>query len=118
MIIGERLMRIAVAVSDDSKVTEHFGRAQKFLVYEFDGEETEFLEGRESKKIPDEKHQWNKSLKVVDDCDVVICLQIGMTAKPSLKSLGKKVVEDKGPVEEVLDRFVKHEKFMNKPLNF
>ena len=36
-------MRIAVAVSDDEKFTEHFGRAQKFLIYEFDGEETEFL---------------------------------------------------------------------------
>jgi len=49
----------------------------------------EFLERRESKKIPGEKHQWGKSLKVVEDCDVVICLQIGMTAKPGLKSEGK-----------------------------
>ena len=32
-------MRIAVAVSDDEKFVEHFGRAQKFLIYEFDGEE-------------------------------------------------------------------------------
>jgi hypothetical protein len=32
--------------------------------------------------------------------------------------MGKKVVEDEGPVEEVLTRFVEHEKFMNKPLNF
>jgi predicted Fe-Mo cluster-binding NifX family protein len=56
--------------------------------------------------------------KIFEDCDVVICLQIGMTAKPGLKSEGKKVVEDDGSVEEVLNRFVEHEKFMNKPLNF
>ena len=111
-------MRIAVSVTDDEKFTQHFGRAQKFLIYEFDGEKTEFIDRRESLKIPGEKHQWGKSLKVVDDCDVVICLQIGMTAKPGLKSMGKKVVEDEGPVEEVLTRFVEHEKFMNKPLNF
>ncbi len=111
-------MRIAVAVSEDEIFTEHFGRAQKFLIYEFDGEMTELIDKRESIKIPGEKHQWGKSFKVVDDCDVVICLQIGMTAKPGLKSAGKKVVEDEGRVEEVLSRFVEHEKFMNKPLNF
>ena len=82
------------------------------------GKKLEFLDRRESKKIPGEKHQWGKSLKVVDDCDVVICLQIGMTAKPGLKSAGKKVVEDEGSVEEVLIDLLEHEKFMNKPLNF
>lgn len=111
-------MRIAVAVSDDEKFTEHFGRAQKFMIYEFDGEEIELIDKRESKKVPGEKHQWGKSLKIVEDCDVVICLQIGITAKPGLKSEGKKVVEDEGPIEDVLKRFVAHEKFLRKPLNF
>lgn len=111
-------MRIAVAVSDDEKFTEHFGRAQKFMIYEFDGEEIELIDKRESKKVPGEKHQWGKSLKIVEDCDVVICLQIGITAKPGLKSEGKKVVEDEGPIEGVLKRFVAHEKFLRKPLNF
>ena len=111
-------MRIAVAVSDDEKFIEHFGRAQKFMIYEFDGEEIELIDKGESKKIPGEKHQWGKSLKIVEDSDVVICHQIGMTAKPGLKSEGKKVVEDEGPVEEVLKRFVEHEKFLKKPLNF
>jgi len=111
-------MRIGIAVSDNEKVTEHFGRAQKFLIYDYDGEKTEFLEMRESKKQPGVKHQWNKSLDVLEDCDVVISLQVGMNAKPGLKSIGKKVVEDEGNVEEVLKRFVKHEQFMSKPLNF
>ncbi len=111
-------MRVAVAVSDDEKFTEHFGRAQKFLIYEFDGDKVELIDKRESIKVPGEKHQWSKSLNIVEDSDVVICHQIGMTAKPGLKSEGKKVVEDEGPVEEVLNRFVEHEKFLKKPLNF
>ena len=111
-------MRVAVAVTEDEKYTEHFGRAQKFMIYEFDGEDIELIDKRESKKIPGEKHQWGKSLKIMNDCDVVICLQIGMTAKPGLKGEGKKVVEDEGTVEEVLKRFVEHEKFLKKPLNF
>jgi predicted Fe-Mo cluster-binding NifX family protein len=43
-------MKIAVAASDDKKYVEHFGKAQKFLIYEFDGEKTTFLESRESPK--------------------------------------------------------------------
>ena len=111
-------MRVAVAASDDEKYAEHFGRAQKFLIYDFDGENIEFIETRESSKVPGEKHQWVKSLDVLKDCDVVICVQIGMNAKPSLKKMGKTVVEDEGTVEEVLERFRKHQIFMSKPLKF
>ena len=109
-------MKVAVAVSDDEKFTEHFGRAQKFLIYEFDGEDVEFQEKRESLKVPGEKHQWSKSFKIVDDCDVVICLQIGINAKPALKKMAKTVVEDEGTVDEVLERYVKHYRFINRPL--
>ena len=111
-------MRVAVAASDDGKYAEHFGRAQKFLIYDFDGENIEFIETRESSKVPGEKHQWGKSLDVMKDCDVVICAQIGMNAKPGLKKMGKTVVEDEGTVEEVLERFRKHQIFMSKPLKF
>lgn len=111
-------MKIAIASSDDERYAEHFGKAQKFLIYEFDGEEVEFLETRESPKEPGEKHQWGKSLKVIEDSDVIICMQIGINAKPSLKKMGKTVVEDEGTVDEVLGRYVEHYQFMNRPLKF
>jgi predicted Fe-Mo cluster-binding NifX family protein len=111
-------MKIAVAASDDEKYVEHFGKAQKFLVYEFDGKKEEYLETRESPKVPGEKHQWGKSIKVIKDCEVIICFQIGINAKPGLKKMGKTVVEDGGTVEEVLSRYIKHYQFMNRPLKF
>lgn len=111
-------MKIAIASSDDEKYVEHFGKAQKFLIYKFEGEKSEFLETRESPKEPGEKHQWGKSLKVVEDSDVIICMQIGINAKPALKKMGKTVVEDEGTVEEVLSRYIKHHQFMNRPLKF
>ena len=110
-------MKVAVATTDDEKFTEHFGRAQKFLIYEFNGENMELVDTRESPKESGEKHQWRKSLKVIEDCDVLICLQIGLRAKPALKKMGKTVVEDEGTVDEVLERYIKHYQFMNKPLN-
>lgn len=115
---GEIKMKIAVAASDDKKYVEHFGKAQKFLIYEFDGEKTTFLESRESPKEPGEKHQWGKSLTAVKDFDVIICMQIGINAKPALKKMDKTVVEDEGTVEEVLKRYIKHYQFMNQPLKF
>ncbi len=111
-------MKIAIAASDDGKYVEHFGKAQKFLIYKFEGETEEFLEIRESPKEPGEKHQWGKSLNVIKDCEVIICFQIGINAKPRLKKMGKTIVEDEGTVDEVLERYIKHYKFMNLPLKF
>ncbi|MCE5215018.1 MAG: dinitrogenase iron-molybdenum cofactor biosynthesis protein [Methanobacterium sp.] len=111
-------MKVAVATTDNEKYAEHFGKAQKFLIYEFDGEHMEFIETRESPKETGEKHQWGKSVKVIMDSDVIICVQIGINAKPGLKKMGKIVVEDEGTVSEVLERYVKHYQFMNRPLKF
>ncbi len=111
-------MKIAIASTDDEKYCEHFGKAQKFLIYEFDGDNAEFIEARESPKKPGEKHQWGKSIEFIEDADIIICAQIGITAKPALKKMGKNVVEDDGTVEEVIGRYIKHYQFMNRPLKF
>lgn len=55
---------------------------------------------------------------MVEDADVIICIQIGINAKPALRKMGKTVVEDEGTVDEVLGRYVKHYQFMNRPLKF
>lgn len=108
-------MKIAVATSNGKDV-DHFGKAQKFMIYEFDEENINFIEKRESPKIKGEKHQWQKSLSVIEDCEIVICAQAGLKGKFGLKNAGIKLVEDEGNIENVLDRFVKHYNFMKKPL--
>lgn len=110
-------MKIAVATSN-SKDVDHFGKAQGFMIYKFDEENMVFIEKRDSKKIKGEKHQWQKSLDAVKDCEVVICAQAGLKGKIGLKNAGIKLVEDEGTVEEVIERYVSHYKFMKKPLNF
>ena len=108
-------MRIAVATSNDKDV-DHFGKAQGFMIYEFNEKNTNFIEKRESPKIKGEKHQWQKSLDVIGDCDVVICVQAGLKGKFGLKNAGINLVEDEGGIEEVLERYVNHYNFMKKPL--
>jgi len=109
-------MRIAVASSDGKNVDLHFGKARNFLIYDFDGEKAEYMENREVIIDPEEKHQWTKSLEVIKDCEVVICVQAGMKGKFGLEKAGIKLVEDEGPVDEVLERYIAHYKFMKKPL--
>jgi predicted Fe-Mo cluster-binding NifX family protein len=108
-------MKIAVATSNGKDV-DHFGKAQEFMIYEFDEDNMTFIEKRESPKIKGEKHQWQKSLDVIDDSEIVICAQAGLKGKFGLKNAGIKIVEDEGPIEDVLERYVKHYKFMKKPL--
>jgi predicted Fe-Mo cluster-binding NifX family protein len=108
-------MKIAVAISNGEDV-DHFGKAQNFLIYEFNEEKMNFIEKRESPKIKGEKHQWQKSLDAIDDCDVLICVQAGLKGKFGLKNAGIALVEDEGLIEEVLGRYVDHLKFMKKPL--
>lgn len=105
-------MKIAVASSDRIN-TDHFGRARGFAIYQWNGNEAEFIEYIETNINPEEKHQWQEGLRILGDCEVVIAVQVGMKAKYGIKKANLKLVEDEGTVEEVLARFIKHEKFMS-----
>ena len=105
-------MKIAIASSDQVNV-DHFGRAGGFAIYQWNGNEAEFVEYIETNINPEEKHQWQEGLRILGDCEVIIAVQAGMKAKYGIKKANLKLVEDEGTVKEVLDRFIKHEKFMN-----
>jgi predicted Fe-Mo cluster-binding NifX family protein len=105
-------MKIALASSDGINVNLHFGKAFKFSIYELEGNKPNFLETRKVEKNPDEKHQWDKSLRIIRDCEVVICVQAGIKARIGLKKAGIELLEDEGPVDEVLERYLRHEEFM------
>ena len=105
-------MKIAIASSDRVN-TDHFGRARGFAIYQWNGDEAEFIEYIETNINPEEKHQWQEGLRLLEDCEVIIAVQAGMKAKYGIKKTNLKLVEDEGTVEEVLGRFIKHEKFMS-----
>lgn len=102
-------MKIAFVTDDGITITQHFGRAGKYLVVEVvDGKEvsrelrekfghTHFhQEGAEHQHTQDhsspENHQ--KHIQMMDaimDCDVVICGGMGRGAFVSITSMGKNV---------------------------
>lgn len=106
-------MKIAVATSDKINA-DHFGRAKGFAIYQWDGNEPEFIEYLETHINPEEKHQWYQGLNILGDCEVIIAAQAGMKAKYGIKKANLKLFEEEGTVEEVIQSFIKHEEFMNK----
>ncbi|MCL2114871.1 MAG: NifB/NifX family molybdenum-iron cluster-binding protein [Methanobrevibacter sp.] len=109
-------MKIAIASSEGKNVDLHFGKARSLCIFDFDGENKKFIERRTVEFIQDQKHQWMKTLKAIEDCDVVICVQAGFKSKFGIEEAKIKLVEDEGPLDEVLKRYIDHYKFMNSSL--
>lgn len=102
-------MKIAFVTDDGISITQHFGRAGKYLVIELeDGKEksrelrdklghTHFHQGgevhqHEQRHDSPENHQ--KHIQMMDaiiDCDVVVCGGMGRGAYTSIKGMGKNV---------------------------
>jgi predicted Fe-Mo cluster-binding NifX family protein len=111
-------MKIAIASSDGKNVDLHFGKAKSLCIFDFDEEKDviTFVEKRNVEIVEDEKHQWMKTLDVIDDCDIVVCVQAGFKSKVGIGKTDIKLLEDEGSIDEVLKRYIDHYKFMKAPL--
>ena len=111
-------MRIAVASSNGKDVDLHFGKARSICIFDFDeeGNNKTFVERRTVEFESGQKHQWMKTLNTIGDCDVVICVQSGFKSKFGIEEAGLKLVEDEGSIDEVLNRYIDHYKFMKAPV--
>ena len=104
-------MRLAVVSSDGKNVDLHLGKGKSVFVYDYD-DELNFVERRDVEISEDAKHQGGKVIKICGDCDVLISVQYGFKSKVRADNAGIKLVMDEGPVEEVIQRYVDHVKFM------
>lgn len=101
-------MRIAVASSDGISVDEHFGRAQRFLVYEMGDEGPVLLMER---KVPpysvgDKDHAFDKDrfarvLAALDGCARVYVARIGERPAQELADAGVESVAYTGAIEAI-----------------
>jgi nitrogen fixation protein NifX len=101
-------MRIAVASTDGKDVNEHFGKAQRFLIYDLTAEGSKFIDVRRSISLsggdpdhPFDKDRFNKSIKAINDCARVYVVRIGDRPAQELKALGIEPVVFKGRIEDI-----------------
>ena len=104
-------MRLAVVSSDGVNVDLHLGRGKSVYVYDFD-EDVTFVEKRDIEIAEDARHQGGKVIKACEDCDVLISVQYGFKSKIKAEDAGIRLVEDEGPIDDVIKRYVDHVNFM------
>ncbi len=104
-------MRLAVVSSDGENVDLHLGKGKSVYVYDYD-EDVDFVERRDIEIAEDSKHQGGKVIKACEDCDVLIAVQYGFKSKIKAEDAGIKLVEDEGPIDDVLKRYIDHVNFM------
>ncbi len=106
-------MRLAVVSSDGVNVDLHLGRGKSVYVYDYE-DELIFIEKRDIEIAEDAKHQGGKVISACEDCDVLISVQYGFKSKIKAEDVGIKLVEDEGPIDEVLKRYIDHVNFMKR----
>ena len=106
-------MRLAVVSSDGANVDLHLGRGKSVYVYDYE-DELNFIEKRDIEIAEDAKHQGGKVISACKDCDVLISVQYGFKSKIKAEDAGIKLVEDEGPIDEVLKRYIDHVNFMKR----
>jgi predicted Fe-Mo cluster-binding NifX family protein len=104
-------MKIAFVTDDGVKITQHFGRAGKYLVVGIEGKKELSRELRDKlghthfrqpgkdhahevgqpHNTPDDQSKHVQMMAAIEDCDVVVCGGMGMGAFQSIQAMGKEV---------------------------
>ncbi len=103
-------MKIAVASTDGVNVNQHFGRAEKFLIYEVTSDAFNLLE--ELKVVPyssgkeDKKHQFDEErfagvAEKISGCQKMFAAKIGDIPAAELKKMGIEAVVYEGLIADI-----------------
>ena len=101
-------MKVAVVSTDGINVNEHFGKAERFLIYELDANSTSLIEERKSTplSVNDLQHSFNPErfknvVNVIKDCKKVYITQIGDVPAEKLKAENIEPVIFDGPIKDI-----------------
>lgn len=102
-------MLIAVASKSGTEVDQHFGHAERFLIYDYGGGSPEPVKEVVVEKYcsydPDHpfRHpQFNGIVSALEGCKVVVTEMIGELPKQELQKIGITPIVAKGPIADAL----------------
>jgi predicted Fe-Mo cluster-binding NifX family protein len=105
-------MKIAVASDDQKTISEHFGRASGFMVFEIENNTISKQEYRENiGKSTGECHSCDHDMMIknIKDCDVVISYGMGQRIYADLlKNNITAIVTDERTVSDAVNQFLKN----------
>ena len=107
-------MLIAVASNNGKEINQHFGHAERFLIYDVNGSEIRLVDERKFRRYCtyDQDHPLRAPLlkAIVDslgECHTVICAQIGQGPQMELERHGIETFVADGPIRPTLTELSK-----------
>lgn len=107
-------MLFAVATKDGKEINQHFGHAERFLIYEVEEEKLRLVDERAVERYcrfdpdhPLRSHTLQGTADVLKDCRAVVCAMIGEAPKDELTRIGIEAFAIEGEIKEVLLALVK-----------
>ncbi len=107
-------MLIAVASKDGKEINQHFGHAERFLIYDVEGDETRLVDEKKVERYCsyDADHPLRTHiLKAIADslagCRAVVCVQIGQAPQMEMERLGIDTFVAAGPIRPILTELAK-----------
>ncbi len=107
-------MLIAVASRDGKEINQHFGHAERFLIYEVEGDEVKLVDEKKVERYcsydvdhPLRGHLLEAIAGVLAGCRAVVCAQVGQAPQMEMERLGIDVYAADGPVKPALIEIAK-----------
>lgn len=102
--------KIALASSDGKVVNQHFGRTEKFVIVEIDGESSKYIETRENlpacNNFEHSEDSMSASINLIKDCKAVFVAKVGRGAYFKLEENGIKAYETPYFIEDVIKKVI------------
>ncbi|GFE57238.1 NifB/NifX family molybdenum-iron cluster-binding protein [Geobacter sp. AOG1] len=88
-------MLIAVASKDGKEINQHFGHAERFLIYEVEGSDAKLVDERKVQRYctydqdhPLRAHILQEIADALKGCRALVCAQIGQGPQMEMERLG------------------------------
>ena len=107
-------MLIAVASKDGKEINQHFGHAERFLIYDVDGGEAKLVDEKKVERYcsyevdhPLRDHLLKAIADALAGCRAVVCAQIGQGPQMEMERLGLDVFAADGAIKPSLVEIAK-----------
>ena len=102
-------MLIAVASKDGKDINQHFGHAERFLIYDVTGADARLVDEKKVERYcsydqdhPLRAHLLTAIAEALDGCRAVVCAQIGPGPQMEMERLGVDAFVADGPIKPTL----------------
>lgn len=107
-------MLIAVASKDGKDINQHFGHAERFLIYDVEGSEARLVDEKKVERYcsydqdhPLRAHLLQAIANCLSGCRAVVCAQIGQGPQMEMERLGLDTFVAEGAIKPTLVELAK-----------